>query len=163
MKKLWVFTALAAVLVALPAAAPAADKGTTSAIEAVNSEFIAAWNVHDAKKMAAVWAENGDLINPFGQKATGRAGIEKFFEGEQAGPMKGTTYKLESSSIRQLDRETAIADWEGVVTGMMDANGQPQPPFRHHVFGVYVKKGGHWQAAAIRAFAFKAIPEPAAK
>ena len=113
--------------------------------------------------MAAVWAVDGDLINPFGQKASGPAAIEKFFAAEQAGVMKGTTYTIESTSIRELDRDTAFADWESVITGLTGPDGKPQPPFRHHVSVVYVMKGGHWKAAAVRACAFLPVPGPPAK
>jgi uncharacterized protein (TIGR02246 family) len=138
--------------------ARAADSGAKAEIERLSGEFVAGWNAHDARKMAAVWTEDGDLINPFGQSAKGRAEIEKFFEKEQATVMKGTTYKIESSSIRELDATCAIADWTAVVTGMTDAGGRALPPFNHHVVVAFVKKGGHWHAAAIRAYGFETPP-----
>ncbi len=164
MNKTFVCIALTAGLAAaVPTPAQAAKPATKAAIEHLGSEFVAAWNAHDAKKMAAVWTADGDLINPFGQKASGRAAIEKFFEAEQAGVMKGTTYKIESTSIRELDKNTAFADWESVVTGMTGPDGKPAPPFRHHVSIVYVMKGGHWGAAAVRAYSFPTPPAPPAK
>jgi len=154
---------MAAVGAATFVPAQATEAPGKAAIERLSSEFAAGWNAHDAKKMAAVWAADGDLINPFGQKAHGRDGIEKFFEGEQSGPMKGTTYKIESTSVRELDPNCAVVDWDAVVTGMMDAGGKAQPPFPHHVFGVCVKRGGRWQAAAIRGFGFEPVPGAPAK
>jgi uncharacterized protein (TIGR02246 family) len=163
MKRMFVFVVVAALVLALPAVAAAADSGAKAAVEKLSADFAAAWNVHDARKMAAVWAEDGDLINPFGQKAHGRAGIETFLEKEQSTVMKGTTYKIDSMSVRDLDANTAIADWESDVVGMMDATGKAMPPFRHHVFSVCVKKGGHWHAAAVRAYAFQPLPAGPAK
>ena len=154
----------AALVAAISAPALAANSGDKAAIERVSNDFVAAWNAHDPKKMAAVWAEDGDLINPFGQSAHGRADIEKFFEKEQTTVMKGTTYKLESMSVRELEPNVAAADWDSVVTGMTDASGNAMPPFKHHVFVVFVKKGGHWHTAAARAFENKTPPSaPAAK
>lgn len=164
MNKTFVSIALTAGLAAaIPTSARAADSATKAAIERLDSEFVAAWNAHDAKKMAAVWADDGDLINPFGQKASGRAAIEKFFEAEQAGVMKGTTYAIESTSVRELDRNTAFGDWEAVVTGMTGPDGKALPPFRHHVSSVFEMKGGHWKAAAVRAYEFKPVPGGPAK
>lgn len=155
------FAVLVAAISAPALAASSADK---AAIERLSNEFVAAWNAHDPKKMAAVWTEDGDLINPFGQGAHGRADLEKFFEKEQSTAMKGTTYKLESISVRELDPNVATADWDSVVTGMVDASGKAMPPFKHHVFAVYVKKGGHWHTAAARAFVNETPPSaPAAK
>lgn len=148
----------AALVAAISAPALAANSGDKAAIERVSNEFIAAWNAHDPKKMAAVWAEDGDLINPMGQSAHGRADIEKFFEKEQSTAMKGTTYKLESMSVRELGPNVASADWESVVTGMVDPSGKEMPPFKHHVFVVYVKKGGHWHTASVRAFGYQTPP-----
>src|SRR5512142_3204217 len=109
---------LFAVLVAaISAPALAANSGDKAAIERLGNEFVAAWNAHDPSKMAAVWAEDGDLIKPFGESAHGRADTEKFFEKEQTTVMKGTTYKLESMSVRELEPNVATADWDSVVTG----------------------------------------------
>ena len=42
-------------------------------------EFQSAWNKDDTTAMAAVWAEDGSLINPVGASAQGREEIEKMF------------------------------------------------------------------------------------
>ena len=65
--------AAGALAVALaPTTLAAADDTDTAAIHARTQEFLAAWNRHDAKEMAAVWAPDGDLVNPFGRAAKGR-------------------------------------------------------------------------------------------
>lgn len=163
MKKVSLSLALAVGLAAIAAPTRAADSGAKAAIEQLNQKFVTSWNAHDAKGMASVWAENGDLINPFGRKAGNRAEVEKLFQEEQAGVMKSSTYKLESSSVRELNRGTAVGDWEGVVTGMMDPSGKALPPFAHHVFTVYVNQGGHWWAASVRAYANPPAPKGPAK
>ena len=163
MKKVFGVLLVAAVAAATSVPAQAAEAEDKAEIERLSSDFAAGWNAHDAKRMAAIFAEDGDLINPFGQRAHGRSDIEKFFEAEQAGAMKGTTYKIESASFRELDPTCDIVDWEAVVTGIMDPSGKAKPPFPHHVFCVCVKKGGHWHAAAVRGFAFEAVPGTPAK
>jgi len=146
---------LIAVLLALvclpPAFAAAPPKvGAKAAIEAVEKEFVAAWNAHDAKRLAAVWAPDGDLINPFGRVAKGRAELEKLLTEEQSTVFKTSTYQIESESIREIARGVAIADWESVVTGMVGPDGKPAPPLKHHVTVVYRLAEGHWQAVAAR-------------
>lgn len=154
----------AAFVAVISAPALAANSGDKAAIERLSNEFVAGWNAHDFKKMAAMWAPDGDLVNPFGLSAHGPAEIEKFFEKEHAIVMKGTTYTIESMSVRELSPTFATADWESVVNGMVDESGKALPPFKHHVFGVYMKKGGQWHAAAIRAFQYGTPPgAPAAK
>jgi len=136
----------------------AIDAKDKAAIEARVNEFIAAWNVHDAKAMAATFAENADLINPFGKNPSGRVEIEKLFVEEQGGVMKGSTYTLQSTAIREISPGVALADWDGTVTGMTGPDGQAVPAFPHHVTTIFVKAGGKWWNAAGRAYAY--LPPP---
>ena len=69
----WAGLALATV-VGLAAVRRAA--GADDDLDAVTKQckaFKAGWNSHDPKAMAAVFAEDGDAIDPMGRKAVGRA------------------------------------------------------------------------------------------
>jgi uncharacterized protein (TIGR02246 family) len=137
------------------------DAKTRAAVEASMNEFAAAWNKHDPKAMSGVWLEDCDIINPFGRKASGRAEIEKLFEEEQGGPMKASTYKVDSSTLRRISGGAVLGDWDCTITGIVGPDGGVVPAFPHHVTGVYVNKGGHWNASSVRAFGF--MPPPAVK
>ncbi len=152
----------ALVLAAVAPQAASAASGDEAAIRQVCSEFVSAWNKHDPKAMAATWAEDGDLINPFGASAKGRTEIESFFAKEHGAAMRGTTYDSQQIDIRMLSPTIAVTDWTSEVTGMHDPKGAELPPFKHHVFGVFEKKHGQWLAASIRAFAFPPQPPPPA-
>lgn len=156
MKRL--LTVLAATLALSPIAAMAQED--EAAIRQVTNDFMAAWGRHDVKAMAAAFATDADLINPFGRVAKGRAEIEKLLTEEHAGPFKGTTY-AGTVSVRMLSPTTALADWESTVNGMRDAGGNALPPFKHHVAAVYAKKDGRWLAVAARPYAF--LPPPPAQ
>jgi uncharacterized protein (TIGR02246 family) len=152
---------LAATAIPAGAADPhAAEAGAKAAIESRMNEFVAAWNAHNPKAMAAAWAEDADVINPFGVKAKGRAEIEKLFEGEQGGPMKASTYTIKSSSLRTLDHGIVLGDWDCVITGIIGPDGQAMPEFPHHVTTVYVENGGKWWAEYVRAYGY--LPPPGA-
>jgi uncharacterized protein (TIGR02246 family) len=148
---------LLAVLVVVPSLAAA--QADEAAIRKLSNDFFAAWSRDDVKAMTATFAEDADLINPFGRVARGRAEIEKLFTDEHAGPFKGTRYEA-AVSLRMLAPTVALGDWESTVTGMHDPAGKALPPFKHHVAAVYVKKGGRWLAAAARPYAF--LPPPSA-
>ena len=139
-------------------AAGAVDAATKAAIDKRTQEFVAAWNKHDAKAMAAVWATQCDLVNPFGMKARGRAEIEKLFQGEQSGVMKATTYAFTSQSLLKIAGGDVVADMDAVVNGMMDPSGKALPPFSHHVTMIYVREGGQWRPTVVRAF--QLLPPP---
>ncbi|MGH9443678.1 MAG: SgcJ/EcaC family oxidoreductase [Thermoanaerobaculia bacterium] len=159
MKKVFAAAALSALLAGFSTPARA-DQGAKAAVEKLRHEFISAWNAHDAKKMASVWWEDGDLINPFGRVEKGREAIEKLFVEEQSGVMKPTTYKVESTSLREIGSNVAIEDWVAVVTGMKAPDGKAMPDFRHNVTFIALKRDGRWSAVSVRAYVF--MPMPAA-
>jgi uncharacterized protein (TIGR02246 family) len=141
----------------LPAPARAADAAASAAVDKAMHDFVTYWNAHDFKKMAAMFAPEGDLINPFNRVAKGRAEVEKLFTEEQTGPMKMSTYKMGASSMRQVGG-VVIADWDGTVEGIMGEDGKMQPPFTHHVTTVYARKGGAWMIEATRAYIYASMP-----
>jgi uncharacterized protein (TIGR02246 family) len=159
MKKLVLSIALAVAAAGISTSVRAADPG--DAIKRINENFVTAWNAHDTKKMAATWADDGSLINPFGVKCGNRGEVEKLFATEHAGAMKASTYKLDGFSLRKLDDDVMVGDWDGTITGMVDPGGNPLPPFLHHVTTVYQKRGGKWTLVVARAF--QTLPPPPSK
>jgi len=123
---------------------------TPAPLHARAVEFREAWNRHDAKALAAFWTADGDLINPFGRIAKGRAAIEKLFQDEQTGIMNGTTFTIVGDSDREIAPGVAVADWDVEITGMKGPDGAAMPPLKNHVTVVWVKRDGNWWAAAAR-------------
>ncbi|HET9793398.1 MAG TPA: nuclear transport factor 2 family protein [Thermoanaerobaculia bacterium] len=158
MKRLFLSAALAAAVAGIPIQARAAEPA--DAIKALNQDFVTAWNAHDAKKLAAVWADDGSLINPFGLRCGNRAEVEKLFENELGGMMKASTYKIDSFAVRKTSDDVMVGDWDATLTGGIDPGGNPMPPFLHHVTAVYRNSGGHWAIADARAFHL--LPPPGA-
>src|SRR5262249_6545605 len=101
------------------------DAADEAAIKARSPDFAATWNRHDPKALAAFWAEDGDLINPWGRLATGRAEIEKLFQDEQgpAGMLRATTFDVKSDTVRFVSPDVAVDDWETVITGAFNPDG----------------------------------------
>ena len=162
MKKISLGIALAIALLGVPVSTRAADSNE-AAIKDLNEQWVAAWNAHDPKRMAAVWADDVSLINPFGVKCSNRAEVEKLFEQEQGGVMKASTYKIDSFTLRKACDDVMVGDWEATVTGMIDPNGNPLPPFSHHGTAVYQNRGGHWALTMVRAFQPLPLPGAATK
>jgi len=149
---------------AAPAAKPAAmtkakmGDSAEDAIKKAEREFVAAWNAHDAGKMAAFWDMNGDLINPMGQNAKGRAEVEKLMAHEQSTMFKGSTYAIDSESIRMLSPTIAASDWDASVTGMTGPDGKPVPAFKHHVTVILRLEGGAWKVMVARPVQYPPMP-----
>src|SRR5713226_4942054 len=113
MKKILVTSIL---LLALPAgvAGAKAQAGDEAAIRKVFADFAEAWGRDDAKSMASHWTVDGDLINPQGRRANGRAELEKLFADEHATVFKGTHITFSEGTIRFVTPDVAVftSDYE---------------------------------------------------
>jgi uncharacterized protein (TIGR02246 family) len=154
MRRLFLSIALLAVL---STSARAADD---QAIKDRINDFTAAWNKDDAKAMAAVFTDDGSLINPFAVEAHGRDEIEKVFAKEHATIFKSSTYTVSDVKIQWITPDVALADVTGNIAGIKTPDGAAgAPDFEHHVSWLWVKKDGKWQTAAARAFQFSGKPD----
>jgi uncharacterized protein (TIGR02246 family) len=79
-----------------------------------------AYNNHDARALAAAYAQDADLVTGAGRLVSGRAEIEKNYVQAFAGVDKNAVVKTDSSKLRFLTSDTAILDLEGVTTGRTD-------------------------------------------
>ena len=124
------------------------------------SAFVSAWNKHDAKGMAAVFAEEGDSINPMGQLSSGRAAVEKSFAAEHATMMKDSSVKVLDEPVRLITPDVAISDAEVEITGALGPDGKPGAPLQVHVTNVWKKTGGTWYVFASRPYLKMQAPPP---
>jgi len=152
MKTLLAVFVVAALAVPAFAAVP---PGAEAAIQKVWQQFSDAWG-RDARARAALWTEDASLINPYGQKAEGRAAIEKLFEQEDATFARGTTHTFSDFSYHFFTPTFAAVDATGELKGLKGADGAPMPPLKIHVFALLVEKGGVWQVKLARPY----VPAP---
>ena len=130
------------------------DQGIKDRID----EFQNAWNKHDAKAMAAVFTDDGSLVNPFGVTANGREEVQKVFTEEQAHPFKESTYATSDVKVQMITADVATVDSTGNISGIKGRDGATLPDFPHHVTYTFVKKDGQWMCSAARAFQFCSKP-----
>src|SRR5690348_26079 len=94
----------------------AAGDKDKDAVSKTAQDFAAAWNKHDAKALTAFFTDDGDLINPMGRHARGKAEIEKLFQDEQAGVFKSSqfTATCAADDIKMIKPDVAVmtCDWE---------------------------------------------------
>lgn len=138
------------------AGGPRSDLANEALIRELYADFTAAWNAHDARKMASLWALDGDTIEPDGMVAKGRREVEKHFAEEQATAMKDSTLKLTVDSVWFVTADVALVDGTYVVLNAHDPNGQPLPPRKGLVTSVVIRDDGVWHVAASRSM----IPIP---
>ncbi len=149
-------TALCFTITLFAIAACGQENGTE--IKQWSERFVAAWNRNDVDSLAALWAPEGDLINPFGRHARGRSQVQRLLQSEHTASMLHTTYLITNSVIRFAKPDVALLDWDSEISDMKTADGTQRPPFKHHMTWVLVLRGGDWFALAARAASPSASP-----
>lgn len=106
--------------------------------------FKAAFDKADAAAIAAMHAEDAQVIGPEGNAVKGREAIQKQFE-SYFGENPGATVELEVTSLKFLTPD--VAQEEGVAK-VKPAGSEEARPSRYSV--LYVKKDGKWQQQEVR-------------
>ncbi len=146
-------TALALLLAYAPRAIGAGSE--ESAVRDRVADFVTTWQKHDPKALAAFWAEDGDLINPWGRLAEGRAAVENLFKDEHdkaSGPLRECTLGVGAGKVRFPSPDVAIFDADGTMTGVYDAKGAKLPVQSFHATFVWKQADGQWLVYAARPY-----------
>jgi uncharacterized protein (TIGR02246 family) len=107
-----------------------------------------------------VYAEDADLINPFGRIAKSRTEIEKLFKEEHAGTLKNSHLALKSSGLRFWSPDAAVSDHTFEVTGAQDQAGK-EMSMRGHLSLAFKKHGDTWLVEVCRPMIPSPTPEAA--
>ena len=148
------------VLLAAPLARAAAKD--EDVLRKMQDDFAAAWAKDDAKALAGFFADDGDLVNPVGRMAKGRAEIEKLFSDEHSGPLKGTKIAASGCTVRLVKTDVGITSCNFEVTGGNGPDGKPMALKGMYTL-VSVKKDGKWWITAGRAMTPPPAPPAAPK
>jgi uncharacterized protein (TIGR02246 family) len=132
------------------------DLKNENTIRKLYADFMAAWNKHQPKEMAAFWAIDGDNMEPDGRHAKGKAEVEKLFTEEQKSVFKDSTINLTIETVWFPDAETALVDGTYTLSGVKDLQGGAVPTRRGHLTAVLIREDNKWMVAAGRAM----IPVP---
>lgn len=124
-------------------------KSTASAqdeegIRKILTDFIEAWNKHDAKAFSIVFAEDADFTNVRGTSAHGRAEVEKFHAPLFATRFKDTNQIMTKTKVRFIKPDVAAVDawWE--MTGAKGPEGQDLPLRKGLLNFIMTKEGEKW-------------------
>src|SRR5262249_22316011 len=76
-----------------------------------------AWAANDGGAVAAFFTDDASLINPFGQRADGRAAVAAMYAEYFGGMLGGTTTTVDVGSVRPVGADHAFVDAEQTITG----------------------------------------------
>jgi len=136
------------------------QQGDTQQIHGVMNAFVDAWNQHDAKAFAAVFAEDADFTNWRGQGTSGRSKIEEFHAPLFATIFKNSHQTMTDIKIRFVRPDVAAVDVHWELTGQTDAQGNARPPRQGILNFVMAKKDGKWQIVVMHNLDLTALPPP---
>lgn len=112
-------------------------------------EFARYWNNHDPKGMAAIWRKDGDLINPFGRRATGRSEVERLFNDEHSAWMRNSNCSVEDLKTRTIGTNLVISEWDHYVRNV-DTGDPNLTTLNVHVTCLLEKQGDNWYVVVAR-------------
>ncbi len=137
----------------------ALDAKAEKKIEPLRKQFEAGWNKHDAKALSAVFTDDAVVINPMGRVARGSSEIQKLFQDEHGGMMKGTNLTAKITDVREIAPGVLFVDQRMSISGINDPSGRMPANQEVHASMVISQKGGAWKVHEARAFAVQPEPE----
>ena len=128
------------------------------AIAAVIDRFVGAWNQHDAKAFAAVFAEDADFTNWRNEGASGRSKIEEFHAPMFATIFKDSHLRYSAIETRLIRPDVAAMDVHWQMTGATDAQGNPRPERQGLLNLVMAKNAWEWQIMVMHNLDLTGLP-----
>jgi uncharacterized protein (TIGR02246 family) len=141
-----------AVVAALVVAAPvrlAAQSPDDAAVREVEARQAAAWNRHDAAAYAALFTEDGDVVNVVGWWWKGRAEIASRLTAAFAYTFGASTLTITGVDVRFLAPDVAVAHVRWTMAGQRMPPGMPDPG-RGIQLQVLTRHDGRWLIASFQ-------------
>jgi len=138
------------VMMAHHASAPAADRARDeSEIRQLQARQQDAWNRHDAKAYAALFTDDGDVVNVVGWWWHGRGEIERQLTAASAVVFRESRLTITDVQVRFLARDIAIAHVRWTMEGARTPPSIPEP--RQGIqMQVLHKRGDEWRISAFQ-------------
>lgn len=119
-------------------------------VESVVTQFMDAWNRHDAHALAALFLEDADFTNVLGQHVHGRKAVEAMHAPLFAGPVFQNSYlNCHLRGIRLLKPDLAMVDVDWEMTGAAAPDGTPRPRRKGLIDLAMVSTAGDWWIAVM--------------
>jgi uncharacterized protein (TIGR02246 family) len=122
-----------------------ADEQTARrAIEGIAAKLVEAWNRHDARALAAAFADDADFTNVFGMVAKGRPAIEALHAPLFKTIFMDNTLTVTEIRVRLIRPDVASVDVKWSMTGARDPHGNPWPEREGLLNWIATKYGDTW-------------------
>jgi uncharacterized protein (TIGR02246 family) len=115
------------------------------AVKAIMTAFADAWNVHDAKPLAALFVEDADFVNVMGMWWKGRDEIERNHAGLFSTLMRESRLTLDDTQVRFLKLDAAVAHSTWELVGQQTPDGEELPPRKGVISSVMMRQNDKWE------------------
>ena len=121
-----------------------------AAVRAVINAFIDAWNRHDMKMLSALFSEDADFVDVFGNWFEERTAIEKALTQRHATVFQNSRFTEKRVEVRFHRPDLAIAHAVIELSGAMNRQGQQLPPGLGVLTAVVEDAPGGWRIIALQ-------------
>ena len=114
--------------------------------------FADTWKTNDGAALGDFFVDDGTLINPFGERADGRAAVAGMYSDYLGGMLQGTSMTGSLASVRGIDANHAFADAEQTIY-----SAEGQVALVVHLAALLRRDGDSWRFVDSRPYTF-AVP-----
>jgi len=132
-----------------------------TAVRAVIKAFIDSWNRHDMRTLAALFAEDADFVDVFGNWFNDRIAIERALTQRHATVFQNSQFSEKDVAVRFHKLDLAIVHAVIELSGAVDRQGHQLPPSLGVITSVIEGVEGGWQIIALQNTAVAAQKPPA--
>jgi uncharacterized protein (TIGR02246 family) len=121
-----------------------------AAVRVVTQEFIDSWNHHAMSRLAALFAEDADFIDVFGNWFRDRTAIEQALTQRHATIFKDSLFTERDFAVRFVKPDVAIVHLVIELSGAIDRQGHQLPPGLGVITSVIQGVAGNWRIIALQ-------------
>ncbi len=126
------------------------DQKNESMIRKIYADFQAAWNRHDAAALGALYALDGDHVEPDGTVVKGNDAVVALFTKQHQSVFKGSTLQLTIDDVWFITADVALIDGRYELSGAVLPDGSPIPSRKGRLTAVFLRERGDWAIVASR-------------
>ena len=130
-----------------------------AAVRAVIEMFIDSWNRHDMRTLAALFTQDADFVDVFGNWFKDRMAIEKALAQRHATVFRNSRFTEKDVAVRFHKPALAIVHAVIELSGAVDRQGQQLPPGLGVITCVVEKASESWRIIALQNTAVTAQPD----
>jgi uncharacterized protein (TIGR02246 family) len=112
--------------------------------------FVDSWNHHDMTMLAALFAEDADFVDVFGNWFKDRIAIEQALTQRHATVFKDSLFAEKDFAIRFVKPDLAIVHLVIELSGAIDRQGHQVPPGLGVITAVIHGVAGSWRIIALQ-------------